>query len=167
MLKVCLYLTEIQKTTRLPPSVDSRLRETCLTGNNPVPIPGCHATVKTIVSDGCLLPSSQSKNPRVNLSFPNSTFFHVDQHGISQLSTNKYRAVVQHPCRTNRYSKGRLLGSGLWGGLEHLKIETMLILTTCCFKLMRCAKKVSNLINHPVVCLFGTRVGGTRDKVVT
>jgi len=28
-----------------------------------------------------------------------------------------------------------------------------------CFNLMRCAKKVSNLINHPVVCLFGTRVG--------
>jgi hypothetical protein len=36
-----------------------------------------------------------------------------------------------------------------------------------CFNLMRCAKKVSNLINHPVVCLFGTRVGGTRFQVVS
>ena len=27
------------------------------------------------------------------------------------------------------------------------------------FNLMCRAKKVSNLINHPVVCLFGTRVG--------
>jgi hypothetical protein len=36
-----------------------------------------------------------------------------------------------------------------------------------CFDLMCCSKKVSNLINHPVVCLFGTRVGGTRVKVVT
>jgi hypothetical protein len=36
-----------------------------------------------------------------------------------------------------------------------------------CFNLMCCAEKVSNLINHPVVCLFGTRVDGTRVKVVT
>jgi hypothetical protein len=36
-----------------------------------------------------------------------------------------------------------------------------------CFNLIRCEEKVSNLINHPVVCLFGTRVGGTRVKVVT
>jgi hypothetical protein len=31
---------------------------------------------------------------------------------------------------------------------------------------MRCAKKVSNLINHPVVCLFGTRVGKTRPYMI-
>jgi hypothetical protein len=36
-----------------------------------------------------------------------------------------------------------------------------------CFNLMRCAKKVSKLINHPVVCLFGTRVGGTRVNLIT
>ena len=36
-----------------------------------------------------------------------------------------------------------------------------------CFHFVCCAKKVSELINHPVVCLFGTRVGGTRVKVVT
>jgi hypothetical protein len=36
-----------------------------------------------------------------------------------------------------------------------------------CFYLMCCVEKVSNLSNHPVVCLFGTRVGGTRVKVVT
>jgi hypothetical protein len=36
-----------------------------------------------------------------------------------------------------------------------------------CFYFMCCAKKVNNLINHPVVCLFGTRVGGTRVKMVT
>jgi hypothetical protein len=36
-----------------------------------------------------------------------------------------------------------------------------------CFDLIRCAKKVSKLINHPVVYLFGTRMGGTRVKVVT
>jgi hypothetical protein len=35
-----------------------------------------------------------------------------------------------------------------------------------CFNLMRGAKKVSKLINHPVVCLFGTRVGGTGVQVV-
>jgi hypothetical protein len=36
-----------------------------------------------------------------------------------------------------------------------------------CFYFMCRAEKVSNLINHPVVCLFGNRVGGTRVKVVT
>jgi hypothetical protein len=35
-----------------------------------------------------------------------------------------------------------------------------------CFNLMRRVKKVSKLINHPVVCLFVTRVGGTRVKVI-
>ncbi len=33
-------------------------------------------------------------------------------------------------------------------------------------RVMRRAKKVSKLINHPVVFLFGTRVGGTRVKVI-
>jgi hypothetical protein len=36
-----------------------------------------------------------------------------------------------------------------------------------CFFSMCGEEKVSDLINHPVVCLFGTRVGGTRVKVVT
>ena len=36
-----------------------------------------------------------------------------------------------------------------------------------CFNFVRCAEKVSKLINRPVVFLFGTRVSGTRAKVVT
>ena len=35
------------------------------------------------------------------------------------------------------------------------------------FHLMCCAKEVSDLINRPVVRLFGTQVGSTRAKVVT
>ena len=34
------------------------------------------------------------------------------------------------------------------------------------FNLVRCAKEVSNLINHPVVSLFGSRVTGTGANVV-
>ena len=34
------------------------------------------------------------------------------------------------------------------------------------FDLVCRAEKVSKLINHPVVCHFGTRVNGTRGKVV-
>jgi hypothetical protein len=36
-----------------------------------------------------------------------------------------------------------------------------------CFYCMCGVEKVSDLINHPVVCLFDTRVVGTRVKVVT
>jgi hypothetical protein len=36
-----------------------------------------------------------------------------------------------------------------------------------CFDYMCRAEKVNYLMNHPVVCLFGTLVGGTRVKVVT
>ena len=36
-----------------------------------------------------------------------------------------------------------------------------------CFSFVRCAGKVSELINRPVVCLFGTRVGGARANMVT
>jgi hypothetical protein len=53
---------------------------------------------------------------------------------------------------------------------HELDVPTMLTLTfndMLCFYFMICVEKVSNLINHPVVCLFGTRVGGTRVKVVT
>jgi len=35
------------------------------------------------------------------------------------------------------------------------------------FHPMCCAEKVGDLINRPVVRLFGTRVGGTRANVVT
>jgi hypothetical protein len=35
-----------------------------------------------------------------------------------------------------------------------------------CFCFMCCAKKVSKLINHPVVSLFGTRVSGTSANMV-
>jgi hypothetical protein len=34
------------------------------------------------------------------------------------------------------------------------------------FCLMGCAKDVSNLVNHPIVSLLGTRVGSTRAKVI-
>ncbi len=37
-------------------------------------------------------------------------------------------------------------------------------LSRFCF--MGCAKEVSNLVNRPIVSLLGTRVGGTRAKVV-
>ena len=35
-----------------------------------------------------------------------------------------------------------------------------------CFNFMRCAKKVSKLINRPVVSLFGTRVSGTGTEMI-
>ena len=35
-----------------------------------------------------------------------------------------------------------------------------------CFDLVRCAKKVSKLINRPVVSLLDTRMGGTSAEVV-
>jgi len=35
-----------------------------------------------------------------------------------------------------------------------------------CFNLMRCAKKVSKLINRPVMSLFGTRVSGTGTEMI-
>ena len=53
---------------------------------------------------------------------------------------------------------------------HQLVVPTMLTPTfndLLCFYFMCCAEKVSNLINRSVVCLFGTRVGGTRVKVVT
>jgi hypothetical protein len=53
---------------------------------------------------------------------------------------------------------------------HELDVPTMLTPTfidLLCFYSMCGAEKVSDLINHPVVCLFGTRVGGTRVKVVT
>ena len=53
---------------------------------------------------------------------------------------------------------------------HELDVPTMMTPTfhdLLCFYLIRCVEKVINLINHPVVCLFGTRVGGTRVKVVT
>jgi hypothetical protein len=34
------------------------------------------------------------------------------------------------------------------------------------FYFVGCAKEASNLINHPVVSLFGTRVGGTSANMV-
>jgi hypothetical protein len=51
-----------------------------------------------------------------------------------------------------------------------LNVPTMMTPTLndlLCFYYMCGAEKVSDLINHPVVCLFGTRVGGTCVKVVT
>ena len=36
-----------------------------------------------------------------------------------------------------------------------------------CFILMGCTKKVSKLINHPIVSLLGTRMGGTSTEVIT
>jgi hypothetical protein len=39
-------------------------------------------------------------------------------------------------------------------------------MTCYVFYFMGCAEKVSNLINHPVVGFFGTRVGGTRVQVL-
>ncbi len=35
-----------------------------------------------------------------------------------------------------------------------------------CFYFVGCAKEVINLINHPIVSLFGTRVGGTGANMV-
>jgi hypothetical protein len=35
------------------------------------------------------------------------------------------------------------------------------------FNLVGCAKDVSNLINHPIMNLLGTRVGGTSSHMVT
>ncbi len=35
------------------------------------------------------------------------------------------------------------------------------------FYFVGCAKEVSNLINHPVVSLFGSRVSGTGDNMIT
>jgi hypothetical protein len=49
--------------------------------------------------------------------------------------------------------------------MSHILSETFDDLL--CFYFMCCAEKVRNLINRPVVCLFGTRVGGTRVKVIT
>ncbi len=51
------------------------------------------------------------------------------------------------------------------GGLEHLKIETRLIDERFVRVCEKC-KKVSNLINRPVVSLLDTRVGGTSAEVV-
>ncbi len=53
---------------------------------------------------------------------------------------------------------------------HELDVPTMMTPTfndLLCFYFMCCAEKVNNLINHPVVCLFDTRVGGTRVQVVT
>jgi hypothetical protein len=53
---------------------------------------------------------------------------------------------------------------------HELDVPTILTLTfndLLCFYSMCGEEKVSDLINHPVVCLFGTRVDGTRVKVVT
>ncbi len=36
-----------------------------------------------------------------------------------------------------------------------------------CFHFECCPKKVSEVINHPVVCLFDTRVGGTSTEMIT
>ena len=36
-----------------------------------------------------------------------------------------------------------------------------------CFSFVCCPEKVIELIDRPVVCLFGTRVSGTRPNVVT
>jgi hypothetical protein len=36
-----------------------------------------------------------------------------------------------------------------------------------CFDLVRYAKKVNKLINHPVVSLLGTRMGGTSTEMIT
>jgi hypothetical protein len=36
-----------------------------------------------------------------------------------------------------------------------------------CFNFVRCAKKVSKLINRPVVSLLGTRMGGTSTEMIT
>jgi hypothetical protein len=52
---------------------------------------------------------------------------------------------------------------------RELDVPTMMSPTfndLLCFDFMCRVEKVSNLINHPVVCLFDTRVGGTRFKVV-
>jgi hypothetical protein len=35
-----------------------------------------------------------------------------------------------------------------------------------CFNFMRCTKKVSKLINRPVVSLFDTRVSGTGTEMI-
>ncbi len=35
------------------------------------------------------------------------------------------------------------------------------------FHYMCCPEEVSNLVNHQVVCLFGTRMSGTSTQVVT
>ncbi len=51
-----------------------------------------------------------------------------------------------------------------------LDVPTMLTPTLndlLCFYSMCGVEKVNDLINHPVVCLFDTRVVGTRFKVVT
>jgi hypothetical protein len=51
-----------------------------------------------------------------------------------------------------------------------LEVPTMLTPTLndlLCFYSMCGAEKVNDLIDHPVVRLFGTRVGGTRVKMVT
>jgi hypothetical protein len=53
---------------------------------------------------------------------------------------------------------------------HELDVPTMLTPTfndLLCFYSMCGVEKVNDLINHPVVCLFGTRVGDTRVKVVT
>jgi hypothetical protein len=36
-----------------------------------------------------------------------------------------------------------------------------------CFNFVGCAKKVSKLINRPVVSLLGTRMGGSSTEVIT
>jgi hypothetical protein len=53
--------------------------------------------------------------------------------------------------------------------VSQLDVPTLLTLTPShllCFNFVCCAEKVSDLINHPVVSLLGTRVGGTSAEVV-
>ena len=70
-------------------------------------------------------------------------------------------AEIQH--QRHRARRVRKVG-------RQLDVPTMMTPTfnhLWCFHFLCCAEKVSELNNRPVVSLFGTRVGGTREKVVT
>ncbi len=66
----------------------------------------------------------------------------------------------------NRVDITKKQKQGRWPRGRVLKIVLRLLMTCYVFYFMGCAEKVSNLINHPVVGFFGTRVVGTRVQVL-
>ena len=83
----------------------------------------------------------------------------------SEVSTTPH-SIMSNPEVQHQGHRARLIGE-ISCQLDVSTMMTSALNHLLCFNLMRGAKKVNKLINHPVVCLFGTRVGGTRIQVVS